>query len=67
MNAPVSKFVTPGLNQSGTSDLQGRTSDNNDQRSVRGLVTFFGQASVINQQYTRCTLSVSVYTAKHNL
>ena len=38
-----------------------------EQKSVRGLLPFFGQTSVINRQYTRCTLSVSVYTAKHNL
>jgi len=39
----------------------------NEQKSVCGLVPFFGRASVINRQYTRCTLSVSGYTAKHNL
>jgi len=39
----------------------------NEQKSVRGLVPFFGQTSVINRQFTWCILSVSVYTAKHNL
>ena len=39
----------------------------NEEKSVRGLVPFFSWTSVIHRQYTRCTLSVSVYTAKHNL
>ena len=32
----------------------------NEQLSVRGLVPFSGRASIINRQYTRCALSVSV-------